>query len=86
MGKLKSITKTKINAAHSIPEGAKILDKRTTIEVEEIENGFLIKKICDIKYEKDGEIGWCDSCKKYFSKEDPLQVKVEETSLAQFFD
>jgi len=68
-----------------IPSSCEILKKEYRIEVEEIENGFLIIKSAEIKYvNEDGNTDWCYPCKKYFSKTNPL--KIEEKSLAEQFD
>jgi len=65
----------------SVPSGTEILKKETRIEVEEIENGFLVIKSADIKYlDENGNTQWCYPHKKYFSKTNPL--KIEEKSLA----
>ena len=41
---------TKEGNMNTMPKGAKILGKETTIEVEQIVNGFLIIKRTEIKY------------------------------------
>lgn len=58
----------------SIPEGAKILKKDVRIEVQEIENGFILSKNYDIKYQVDGETNWDYYCKKWFHKENPIDI------------
>ena len=69
---------------NKVPSGCEILKKETRLEVEEIENGFLITKRAEIKYlDKKGETKWCYPCKKYFCKTNPL--KIEEKSLAEKF-
>ena len=69
---------------NKVPSGCEIIKKETRLEVEEIENGFLITKRAEIKYlDKKGEPLWCYPCKKYFCKTNPL--KIEEKSLAEKF-
>lgn len=69
---------------NKIPSG-EILKKETRLEVEEIENGFLVVKSAEVKYiDENGNIQWHYPCKKYFSKTNPL--KIEEKSLADKFD
>ena len=69
---------------NKIPSESKIIKKDVRLEVEEIENGFLITKRAEIKYlDKKGEPLWCYPCKKYFCKTNPL--KIEEKSLAEKF-
>ncbi len=70
---------------NKVPSGCKILKKETRLEVEEIENGFLVVKSADVKYlDENGNTQWCYPCKKYFSKTNPL--KIEEKSLADKFN
>ncbi len=71
-----------------VPKGAKILSKTTNINVEEIENGFLVSKTTDVKYEINKMTDYLYQCKKYFSKENPLSIDLEnfnEKSLADNF-
>ena len=57
---------------------------RTTLSVEQIENGFLIEKRWE-GYKGTGEKKeWKYECKKYFSKTDPLDGADKQ--LADFFD
>ena len=61
----------------NIPKGAKILSKDVSITVEEIENGFLICKSSDVKYEgKNGNTEYSYNTKKYFAKENPLDIDM----------
>ena len=70
---------------NKVPSGCEIVKKETRLEVEEIENGFLVVKSADIKYlDENGNTQWCYPCKKYFSNTNPL--KIEEKSLADKFD
>ena len=71
-----------------VPKGAKILSKTTNINVEEIENGFLVCKSTDIRYQVDKHTDYMYISKKYFSKENPLSIDLEnfnEKSLADNF-
>lgn len=73
----------------NIPKGAKILSKDVSISVEEIENGFLVCKSIELKYEHDKRTDYSYNTKKYFSKENPLEIDMEkfsEKSLADNFD
>ena len=70
---------------NEIPSESKIIKKDVRLEVEEIENGFLVVKSADVKYlDENGNTQYCYPCKKYFSKTNPL--KIEEKSLADKFD
>ena len=70
---------------NKIPSESKIIKKDIRLEVEEIENGFLLTKSAEVKYlDKKGEIQWCYPSKKYFCKTNPL--KIEEKSLAEKFE
>ena len=73
----------------SIPNGAKILSKDVSITIEEIENGFLVCKSTEIKYEYDKRTDYQYHTKKYFAKENPLNIDMEkfnEKSLASNFE
>lgn len=72
----------------SVPKGAKILSKDVSITVEEIENGFLVCKSTEMKYEVDKRTDYSYNTKKYFSKENPLDLdmsKFEDKTLADNF-
>ena len=63
---------------NGIPPGVEILKKESKLEIEEIENGFLLTKNAEIQYvDKNGDIQWIYPCKKYFSKTNPLSIKEE---------
>lgn len=73
----------------SLPKGAKILKKGFTITVEEIENGFVLRKSYDIKYQLGDDTGYEYYTKKWFSKDNPLQIDesaMEESTLADNFE
>ncbi len=72
----------------NIPKNAKILSKEVSVTIEEIENGFLVSKSTDIKYEVDKRTEYCYHTKKYFAKENPLDIdmtKIEDKTLADNF-
>lgn len=73
----------------NIPKNAKILSKDVNITVEEIENGFLVCKSTEVKYEHEKRTDWSYNTKKYFAKENPLDIdmsKIEDKTLADNFD
>ena len=73
----------------NIPKGAKILSKDVSITVEEIENGFLVCKSTEVKYEYDKRTDYSYHTKKYFSKDNPLEIdlsSIGEKSLADNFE
>lgn len=59
-----------------LPVGAKIISKEVTVDVEEIENGFLVCKRTEFKYQAKGKDynDWGSITKKFFSKENPLTL------------
>lgn len=70
-----------------LPTGAKIIKKSVSLHVEEIENGFIISKSTDIEYQLKDRRDWKYLNKKYYSKDNPLDVSImEEKSLADNFD
>lgn len=69
-----------------VPKGAKILSRTVRTETEEIENGWLISKNFDISFEVNGNRDWAYYTKKWYTKNDPLTVKVNDKSLADEFD
>lgn len=84
-----SMTKKSKEAPKTLPKGSKILSKSTRITVEEIENGFLMTKNFEIKYEYprgDGTMStdWTYYDKKWYTKDDPLEIT--DKSLADAFD
>lgn len=69
----------------SLPEGATIIKKSHTIRVQEIENGFLICKNYDIKYQLSGSdhSDYMYHEKKWYSKDNPMKIEEpKEKSLA----
>lgn len=61
----------------TIPVGAKILSKDVTINVEEIENGYLLCKCIEIKYEYDKRTDYSYTTKKWFSTENPISINMD---------
>jgi len=80
-----SITKES-SSGNKIPEGAEILSKETSIRVRKIENGYIIVKTSDVKYqESEGNTNWAYITKEFYSKTDPLEIKLKNESLADEF-
>lgn len=61
----------------TIPVGAKILSKDVTMNVEEIENGYLLCKCIEIKYEYDKRTDYSYTTKKWFSTENPISINTD---------
>lgn len=79
----------KSKESKKLPTGAKILSKETSVEVEQIENGYLVIKRCEVKYEANKRIDWDYSTTKYFSKDNPLDIDLEglkDKKLSDNFD
>ena len=70
----------------SIPKGAKILSKDVSVTVEEIENGYLVCKSTEVKYEYEKRTDYSYNTKKYYSKENPLDINLDNLSLADKVD
>ena len=75
----------------TLPKGAKVISKEVSIDVEEIENGFLICKRTEIKFQLPGKDynDYHSITKKFFAKENPLTldegVMEDKTSVADKF-
>jgi hypothetical protein len=69
-----------------IPKGAKIISKSVRTETEEIENGYLISKHYDVSYEVGGNKDWTYFTKRWYSKEDPLEINIKDKALADAFE
>ncbi len=87
--KVNSVSTTyKNKESVKIPKGSTIESKEVRVNVEEIENGFLICKTIDIRYTPKGatcsEYKYCT--KKYFSKENPIEIETKDKALADMFD
>ena len=70
----------------SLPKGAKILSKDVSVTVEEIENGYLVCKSTEVKYEYEKRTNYSYNTKKYYSKENPLDINLDNLSLADKVD
>lgn len=75
------------------PAGAILKEQSIRTETEEIENGWLVTKSYSGYYWRNKEEQKGDSygsyfnyCKKWFSKEDPLTIEVNDKSLAEAFN
>lgn len=68
-----------------LPPGAVILKKSVSITVEEIENGYIMKKSFDIKYSLGKNNDYLYYTKKVYSEDNPIQIK-EDKNLADYFD
>lgn len=89
---INNVNKSSKRVVPKMPKGAKILSKNVRVEVEEIENGYLISKCYDIKYEyesgtdRDIKTDYLYYSRKWFSKTDPLEIKIDDKSLADSFE
>jgi len=93
-----SIKKTSTSTTTSIreeknkrpPKGSIIIEQTIRTETEEIENGWLIVKSWDGRYKtKDSEDdygSWFNYSKKWFSKDDPLTVTLNDKALSDAFE
>lgn len=76
----------------TLPAGAKVLNKTVSTRVEEIENGYIVCKNTEIKYETgtgDGRrTDWMYIEQRWYSKEDPLEIKLKskDKALADIFN
>lgn len=61
-----------------LPKDAEVLNSSYSIRVEEIENGFIICKNYDIKYRIGDNVEYSYHCKKWFSKENPMSINLED--------
>lgn len=73
------------------PEGATIIEKTIRTTTEEIENGWLTVKNISGRYREKGKDSdsygnYFDYDQKWFSKEDPLTITVNDTELADAFE
>jgi len=64
-----------------LPDGASIISKNTNISVEEIENGYLVCKNYDIKYKDGDRTDYVYFCKKWFSKENPIEINIDNSEI-----
>ena len=71
---------------NNIPKGVKILSKDVSVTVEEIENGYLVSKSTEVKYEYEKKTDYTYYTKKYYSKKNPLDINLDNLSLADKID
>ena len=75
----------------NLPKGATIISKEVSIRVEEIENGFLLRKSYDIKWRhpsseigEEGRTEYDYFTKVWYSRENPIVYKEpKEATLAE---
>lgn len=76
----------------SLPTGATVLSKEVSTRVEEIENGYLVCKNIEYKYEtgtgNNKRTDWMSISKRWYTKEDPLEIKIntKDKALADSFN
>lgn len=68
-----------------LPKGAEEIKRDVRVTVEEIENGFIVKKTFDIKYALGKNTDYLYYTKKVYSETNPIQIK-EDKMLADYFD
>lgn len=83
-----STVRTETKQIKEVPTGASIVTSNVTTETEQIENGWLITKRYDITYRVKGSEhnDYAYYNKKWFSKDDPLQINLKDKSLAEAFE
>lgn len=84
MSDLKGIDNASFSSKETftLPPGANIIKKTYSIRVEEIENGFIVCKNYDIKYQNlDGNTEYAYVCKKWFAKENPMKIEVDDSEV-----
>lgn len=71
-----------------IPKGAEILNTEHSVDIEEIENGFLICKRTTTKYMAPGKeySDYAYNTKKWYSEDNPLSIDTEDKELADMFE
>lgn len=84
MGELIKSARLEAKKEFKLPKGATIIKKDVNLSVEEIENGFLLRKSYDIKWSNaEGDSNYEYFSKSWFSEENPITVNMpEEKSLA----
>ena len=72
----------------NLPAGANIIKTDISVDVEEIENGYLTTQNYEVKYELNGEICYFYKDRKFFSKTNPMKFddKAAGASLADNFE
>lgn len=83
-------TITKESKSNRPPEGAEIIDQTIRTTTEEIENGWLLTKSFSGRYKEKGSKdtygNYFDYSQKWYSKEDPLTVTLNDKTLAEAFE
>ena len=72
-----------------IPTKEEIRTQTVRTETEEIENGFLVTKYYDGTYwtgKDKKDYNWFNYTKKWFTKEDPLTITLNDKALADAFE
>lgn len=71
-----------------IPKGSEILSTDHTVNVEEIENGFIICRNTNTKYMAPGKEynDYAYETKKWYSETNPLTINTDNKELADMFD
>lgn len=78
---------TKGKKETKLPPASSIISRSDRVEVEEIENGYLITKSSDIEYKvKDGATSWMYITKRWYSKDEPMFFKDKNKTLADFLE
>lgn len=74
----------------TLPKGGTIISKEVRLNVEEIENGFLLRKSYDIKWtsKESDDSNYEYFTRTWFSKDNPIQITMldESKSLADKLD
>ena len=87
MGELINSARLESKKTFSLPEGATITKKDCSINVEEIENGYILRKSYDIKWvNEEGESQYEYFTRSWFSKTNPITVNMPTKSLADKLD
>ena len=62
----------------TVPEGAEVTKKEVRMEVEKIENGFILSKSFDINYTLDGSREYLYYTEKTYFKTNPMKIQVAD--------
>lgn len=67
------------NEQKKIPAGAEIISNSERIQVEKIENGYILRKSKDVQYKAMGSehSDYIYIEKKWYSKENPMSIKID---------
>lgn len=87
MGELINSARLESKKTFFLPEGATITRKDISVTVEEIENGYILRKSYDIKWtNSEGESQYEYFTKSWFSKTNPITVNMPDKTLADKLD